>query len=102
MSIEEINNLITLRKENFAFREWLALSFAREWIFTGGHISSWKYYTEYEKAYSMRERAYILKLVRMMDFFNCAGHIFIRIPWKHPVERGGSCSLPQMDNGDRG
>ncbi len=100
MTKQEIENLITLRKENFDYREWLALSFAREWIFNNGNISEWVNLNEYKKVYSLQERKYILKLVKMMDFFNCAGNIFIRIPWKYSVERSISCSLPSSENGD--
>ncbi|MFA5518400.1 MAG: hypothetical protein WDA74_04015 [Spirochaetota bacterium] len=89
--------MITLRKENFEYREWLALSFAREWIFSNGKPDAWEYLHEYKKAYSSSDRRYILKIIRMMDFFNHAGNMFIGIPWKYSIERGESCTLPQED-----
>ncbi len=86
-----------MRKENFEYREWLALSFAREWIFSKGKPGAWEYLNEYEKAYSSSDRRYILKIIRMMDFFNHAGNMFIRIPWKYSIERDESCTIPQED-----
>ncbi|HPF07143.1 MAG TPA: hypothetical protein P5120_11950 [Spirochaetota bacterium] len=89
-----------MREENFEYREWLALSFAREWIFSNGNITGWEKYSEYEARWSADERRYILKLVKMMDFFNQAGNMFIRIPWKYSIERGDSCSLSFTDKID--
>jgi len=60
--------------------------------------AAWEYLKEYENSYPVKERKYILKLVKMMDFFNMAGNMFIRIPWKYSLETGESCPLPEPGN----
>lgn len=73
------------------------MTFAREWIFSRGDISGWDKLSEYENSRPFKERKYILKLVMMMDFFNQAGNMFIRIPWKYSVKLKASCALPAGD-----
>ena len=94
MPLKKVEDLVTLRRENFDYREWLALCFAREGVFSRGKVSGWEFLSEYEGAYTRRERKYILKLIRLMEFFNCAGNIFIRIPGKYSIKTGDSCTLP--------
>jgi len=55
--------------------------------------SQWENMPDYENAYTPGERSDILKIVKMMDFFNLAGKMFIRVPWRRPSEEKGSCSI---------
>ena len=73
------------------------MTFAREWIFSKGNMAGWFNLSEYENSRPLKERKYILKLVMIMDFFNQAGNMFIRIPWKYSIEKSGSCALPAAD-----
>ncbi|NLV66985.1 MAG: hypothetical protein GXY14_04840 [Spirochaetes bacterium] len=47
----------------------------------------------FENTHTPRERGDIIKIVRLMDFFNLAGKMFIRVPWKRPSEDNGSCTI---------
>ncbi len=91
---EEIDGLAELRKERFEYREWIALCAARATVVPSAEADCAALLREFEALYSKKERAYILKFVRMMDFFNAFGNLFIRVPWKRRAEGGLSCPLP--------
>ncbi len=76
----------------------MALAFAREWVWGGGTAVDGDLSTEFESLYVRGERARIMKLVRMMDFFNCFGNLFIRRKWRNDPH-AASCPLPQAVHG---
>jgi len=51
-------------------------------------------FREFEALYTKKERACVMKFVRLMDFFNAFGTLFIRVPWKRRAEGGLSCPMP--------
>lgn len=90
---QDIENLAHLRVQDFERKEWVALAFAREWVWGGGTVADGDLLSEFESLYARGERARIMKLVRMMDFFNCFGNLFIRRKWRNDP-CGASCPLP--------
>jgi len=75
-------SLIKLDKKDFEYREWVALTYAREWAFAKGGIVPEKYFEEFKKYYSTIERKLILKLIRTMLFANYCGNAYYKRPWK--------------------
>ena len=72
--------------------------FAREWAWGQGSVADSGLSREFESLYTREERGRIIKLVRMMDFFNCLGNLFIRRTWKGDPH-AASCPLPQAAPG---
>ncbi len=91
---EEINDLAELREDRFERREWIGLRVARATVMPAFEGDPGTLFREFEALYSKNERAYVLKFVRMMDFFNTFGNLFIRVPWKRRAEGGLSCPMP--------
>lgn len=67
---DEIDRLLTLDKNDFEYREWLALKYARELTLLDGAEPESDYMDDFRLNYTGKERARILKLVRMMRFAN--------------------------------
>lgn len=95
---QDIEKLAYLRPQDFERREWVALAFAREWAWGQGSVADSGLSREFESLYTREERGRIIKLVRMMDFFNCLGNLFIRRSWKGDPH-AASCPLPQAAPG---
>jgi hypothetical protein len=93
ISADEINRLVELDKKDFEYREWLALKYAQEWIFLGGREPESDYMADYRRHYAKKERASILKLIRMMRFANLWNNTRHGRPWRADLEAGGSCSI---------
>ncbi|MBN2159629.1 MAG: hypothetical protein JW807_09550 [Spirochaetes bacterium] len=96
---EEIEMLIVLDRSRFDQREWLALKYAQDWIACDGAEPAGDYMADFRRAYSGRERAYILKLVRMMRFANYWSNTFSGRPWRPEHAMQSACSI---DTGDPG
>ena len=90
---EDIEKLILLDQRDFEYREWLALRYAQDWIALDGGEPAGAFMRDFSKLYSAKERAYILKLVRMMRFANYFNNTFRGRAWRHGVEQTGTCSL---------
>jgi hypothetical protein len=91
---EEINSYINLCESDFDKKEWLALKYARDLITGDGAEPDAPYMQEFKKYYSRPERAYILKLVRMMRFSNFFNNTFFIRSWRDDIEEDPfSCSI---------
>jgi hypothetical protein len=95
---EEIDRLVALDPKDFEYREWLALKYAQEWILFGCREPESDYMEDFRKQYTKKERARILKLVRMMRLANLWNNTFNGRPWRADLGAGGSCSI---DGGGR-
>ncbi len=82
ISKEEYLSLIKLNKKDFEYREWVALTYAREWAYAKGIELSIEFSEEFRILYSQREQALIIKLLRMMLFANYCGNSYFKRPWK--------------------
>lgn len=88
---DEIEKLITLDQNDFACREWLALKYAQDWVYLGGEEPAGDFMDDFRRDYSARERAYILKLMRVMRFANCWNNTFHGRAWKPGLD--GTCGI---------
>ena len=95
---EEIDRLAALDRKDFEYREWLALKYAQEWILLGGSEPESDYMDDFRAHYPEKERARILKLVRMMRFANLWNNTLQGRPWRTDPGTGGSCAI---DGGGR-
>ena len=94
---KRLTGSLTLDRNNFEYREWLALKYAQDRILLGGREPGSDYMDDFRKHYTEQERARILKLVRMMRFANLWNNTLQGRPWRADPA-GGSCSL---DGGGR-
>ncbi|HOT46230.1 MAG TPA: hypothetical protein PLM53_02035 [Spirochaetota bacterium] len=90
---DEIEKLIALDPKDFEYREWLALKYAQDWTALGGDEPAGSHMDDFRKMYSPRERAYILKLMRMMRFANYFNNTFRGRAWRRDLGQPGACSL---------
>ena len=74
LSEQEIEKLIHLNQSDFDYREWLPLKYAQDWAFLNGSTPQGKYVADYHSHYSEEQRAYFLKIMRMMRFMNSLGN----------------------------
>lgn len=70
ISKEEIDDLISLNFVRFDYREWIVLKYVQDWTFLRGKEPAKENISEYYLQYNKKERAYILKLMRVMLFSN--------------------------------
>ena len=82
----EINKLIQLEKADFEYKEWLALKYAQDWVFLNGEEPAGDYIIDYKKIYTTKEQGYILKLLRIMRFFNYLNNIIFNKSWRSDLE----------------
>lgn len=87
----EIEKLIALDKNDFEYREWLALKYAQDWIFLGGAEPAGEHIDDFRRAYGAQERKYILKLMRVMRFANCWNNTFHGRAWRDGLD--GACDI---------
>ncbi len=97
LSKEEFQSLQRLNKKDFEYREWVALTYAREWAFAKGSEPSAEFSSELNRLYTKKDRARILKLLRMMFFFNYCGNWYFKRPW-NKGQRHESCALPGVQS----
>ncbi|HOD15555.1 MAG TPA: hypothetical protein PLA65_15535 [Spirochaetota bacterium] len=90
---DEIDRLLTLDKNDFEYREWLALKYARELTLLDGAEPESDYMDDFRLNYTGKERARILKLVRMMRFANLWNNTLRGRPWRTGAGAGGSCAI---------
>jgi hypothetical protein len=95
---EEIGRLVELDPKDFEYREWLALKYAQDWILLGGREPDSDYMNDFRTHYTGKERARILKLIRMMRLANLWNNTMQGRPWRTGFEAGSSCSI---DGGGR-
>lgn len=82
---DEYLSLIKLQKKDFAYKEWVALTYAREWAFAKGERVTGQYHEEFARHYTKKEQSYIIKLLRIMLFANYCGNGYYKRPWKSNV-----------------
>ncbi len=99
---DDIEKLITLDPKDFEYREWLALRYVQDWIALGGDEPAGSYMEDFHTMYSMKERTYILKLVRMMRFANYFNNTFRARAWRSGLEQSTACSLDGGGNSVKG
>jgi hypothetical protein len=95
---DEIDRLVALNPKDFERREWLALKYAQDWILLEGREPEADYMDDFRAQYSKKERARILKLVRMMRLANLWNNTRRGRPWRTDMGAGGACSI---DGGGR-
>ncbi len=83
-----------LDRRDFEYREWVALSYAREWTFLKGGEVSGEAGDAFRGQYSAAEQGMILKLMRTMLFANYCGNGYYKRPWRSGDEHAQVCSLP--------
>lgn len=86
ISAQEINKLIKLEKPGFVYKEWLALKYAQDWVFFNGEEPAGSYMIDYKKNYTAKEQGYILKLLRIMRFFNYLNNLIFNKSWRSDLE----------------
>jgi hypothetical protein len=100
---EEYLSLIKLDKKDFVYREWVALTYAREWTFEKGNEFSNEINNEFMNFYSLQEQLLIKKLLRTMLFSNYCGNAYFKRPWKKSEEKIQTCEvnfgMPKPDQG---
>jgi len=89
MSEEEMDRIEYMREDDFERKEWLALNFSREWVFSKGKPCG-PDIDEYMSVYTKREKAYHLKLIHMMNFANRFRITFGGRPFRN---EGAACSI---------
>ena len=91
---EDIDRLVRLDKHDFELKEWLVLRYARDWVLGDGKEPEGEYLKAYYQAYSLQERQYVLKLLRMMRFANYFNNTFFTRIWRTDLEDGPvSCEI---------
>ncbi len=91
ISTDEIDRLVALDEHDFPRPVWLALRYAQDWIFLGGTEPAGAYMEEFRARYAPRERAYILKIIRLMRFTNCVSNTVSGRPWRPGL--GDTCGI---------
>jgi len=100
ITAEDIDKLIYLKQEDFDYREWLALKFVQDWIFSDGKEPEDAYVSDYNTNYSEKERRCVLKLLRMMRFANYFNNTFFHKPWRTDLDEAhNSCSIDLNNRG---
>ena len=74
--------MIKLNKNDFEYKEWVALTYAREWTFARGENVPNEQKEEFIKYYSKKEQSLITKVLRTMLFINYFGNGFYKRPWR--------------------
>lgn len=98
-----IEDLLTLDREKFEYREWLALRYAQDRAFLGGAEPAGDYMEEYRRSYSPKERSRISKLVAVMLFANYWNNTFRRKAWREDIEGSSvSCRMKAAKRPDGG
>lgn len=86
LSEDRIEDLLTLDREKFEYREWLALRYAQDRAFLDGAEPADDYVEEYRRSYTPEERSRISKLVTAMLFANYWNNTFRRKAWREDIE----------------
>lgn len=94
---EQNHALIRLEKNDFPYKEWVALVYAREWTYMRGEAFSDNIDKEFRIHYSYKEQARIKKLLRTMLFANYFGNWFYKRPWNRDKENIQICSIKQEE-----
>ncbi len=95
MSKADIESLMNLDPHKFEYKEWLALRYAQDWAFLEGREPSGDYMADFRTYYTQKERAYILKTMRLMRYANYLGNLVFRRAWRPENEdvTVASCSI---------
>lgn len=83
---DKINDLITLNPANFKYREWILLKYVQDWGFSKGVNPSRENHQDYYLQYTKKERAYILKMMRVMLFSNYLNNHIKNRGWRSDIE----------------
>jgi hypothetical protein len=68
--------MIKLNKNDFEYKEWVALVYAREWAFTRGENVPNELKEEFVKNYSKQEQGLIMKVIHIKIFINYLVSLF--------------------------
>lgn len=96
MTDAEIEELIELNRSHFEYREWLALKYAQDWALLNGSEPKGDYLADFRSHYSLEQREYIHKILRMMRFTNSLGNTLS--PKSSRPEREGSSAACIIKN----
>ncbi|MFP4476761.1 MAG: hypothetical protein ACLFOY_14480 [Desulfatibacillaceae bacterium] len=83
---KDIENLIDLPAEQYERREWVALKYARKWTALRGKAPVPVWEEHLAREYSKKERAYIVKVMRMMMLANYTSNYLLGLPWRASLE----------------
>ncbi len=103
MSEADIESLMNLDPQKFVHKEWLALRYAQDWAFLEGREPNGDYMADYRTCHTKKERAYILKTMRLMRYANYLGNLMYRRAWR-PENEGvavASCSIGEKGTVER-
>ena len=78
ISDDEIENIRRLVKDDFDHREYVALTYARDFAALGGKEPEIDTVAEFQRLYPENERKYIISVAAKMDFINRLMGIFSR------------------------
>jgi protein-S-isoprenylcysteine O-methyltransferase Ste14 len=91
---EELGELVELNKKRFDYGEWLALKYAQDWAFLNGAEPQGDYVGDFLSHYSVEQREYIRKVMRMMRFMNSLGNTLSARSWSSEGEtRDAACII---------
>ncbi|MBU2490571.1 MAG: carboxymuconolactone decarboxylase family protein [Proteobacteria bacterium] len=88
----EVENLIRLDPACFGHREWVALSYARQWALGRGKDPGGEISRQYHSEFTELERRHLDKILRMMKLANYTSNTLFGIPWREDLDTG---SLPE-------
>lgn len=78
------------------------MKYAQDWIALRGSEPAGAYMADFRRAYTAKERAYILKLLRMMRFANYWNNTFSGRPWRPELAGRSACSINTGGRPSRG
>lgn len=94
ISDDEMEKLAVLDRDSFDFGEWLVLRTARDFTDAGGRMEEWDHLDDYRRQYTEKERAYHLKLFRMMRFANLFNNTLDGRQWRGDgASYGAACPI---------
>lgn len=87
----------------FDYREWVALKYVQDWAFLDGKEPVGDYIEDYKKSYSDKERAQILKIMRVMQFSNYFFNTIVKKPWIKDFKgtSTGMCNIKGGSSGEK-
>lgn len=86
LSNTDIENLLTISKKDFTYKEWVALKYVHEWTILRGNEPKGEFVKDFETLYSKKEQARVRKLMHTMLFSTYLMNYFKDRPWKKESE----------------
>lgn len=94
---ENMEDLNVLDPSRFEHKEWVALRYARDYTYLGGHEPAGQVRDDFIKLYNRQEREDILKLIRMMRFANYFSNLVFKRPWRRNKDDAEACSIGNFE-----